>query len=91
MANNVPNLDCMPHDELMSFWKTYTRSSRKAAAWLIGDTRPGYTTLAATLANYACNKAVAMACRLKGDITAAVFYEHACDLCYARIPEDLRW
>ena len=81
----------MPPDELMEFWHRYHRPSRKDAEALIGDRRKGYTSIAADLANYACNKAVAMNCRLKGDITAATCYEHAADLSYNRLPEDLRW
>lgn len=90
-TNTVPNLDCMSQDELWAFWKRYHRPSRKDAAELIGDRRPGYTTLAALLASYACNKAVAMKCRLDGDITGASIYESHCDLSYERIPQDLRW
>jgi hypothetical protein len=89
--NTVPNLDCMPADELRAFCGRYHRASRKDAEALVGDRRKGFTTVAAALANYAINKATAMGCREKGDITAAHVYENACDLCYKRIPEDLRW
>jgi hypothetical protein len=81
----------MTQEDLMAFWKRFHRATRKDAAELIGDRRKGFTTIAATLANYACNKAVAMTCRLRGDITAASTYEHACELCYAQIPGDLQW
>lgn len=89
--NTIPNFDAMPETELWAFWQRYNRASRKDAQALIGDRRKGFTTLAATLANYACNKAVAMKCRRDGDITAALLYETACDLAYNRLPEDLRW
>ena len=88
---NVSNFDTMDHDELMAFWKRYTRPSRKDAELLVGDRRPGFTTVASALANYACNKAVAMTCRLEGNVDSALTYEHACDIIYERIPEDLRW
>ena len=88
---SVPNLDAMPEDELMAFWKRYHRSSRNDAEQLIGDRRRGFTVIAATLANYACNKSVAMTCRRKGDIQAALIYERIADLCYDRLPEDLKW
>jgi len=81
----------MSSAELMAFWKRYHRATRKDAAELVGDTRKGYTNIAATLANYACNKAVAIDCRLKGDIQAALIYEHNADLCYDRLPADLQW
>jgi hypothetical protein len=89
-TNTVPNLDAMPESELMAFWSRYHRPTRKDAAALVGK-RKGYIGLAQTLANYAVNKATAMTCRLRGDINAAQVYEHACDLCYDRLPEDLRW
>lgn len=88
----VPNLDDgLTQKELMLFWKRYSRASRADAERLIGDRRKGFTSIAATLANYACNKAVAMTCRLKGDINAASTYEQHAELCYERLPADLRW
>lgn len=87
----IPNFDAMAPDELMAFWSRYHRATRKDAAELVGDRRKGYTNIAATAANYACNKAVAMQCRLRGDIQAASIYEHAAELCYERLPPDLRW
>ncbi len=89
--NNVPNFDAMTRDELMEFWRRFHRPTRKDAEWLVGDRRKGFTNVAAALANYACNKAVAMSCRISGDITAALIYEQHCDLSYERIPADLRW
>ncbi len=91
MSNNIPNFDAMSANELMSFWARYSRPTRKDAAALIGDKRPGYTTICGTLAAYACNKAVAMKCRLDGDIQGAQIYELHCDQTYDRLPEDLRW
>ena len=87
----VPNFDAMTREDLMEFWKKYHRASRKNAEALVGDRRPGYTNIAATVANYACNKAVAIRCRLEGDIQGALIYEHSADLCYDRLPADLRW
>lgn len=89
--NTIPNLDLLTEKELMDFWSKYHQASRKDAAELIGDKRPGYTNLAATLANYACNKATAISCRLRGDIDAAFIYEHAADICYNQLPSDLKW
>lgn len=77
--------------ELMAFWKRYTRPTRRDAEALVGDRRPGFTNVAAKLANYACNKAVAIGCRAKGDVAAAEVYEHSADLCYDGLPPDLRW
>lgn len=88
----VPNLDCMTETDLMSFWQLHhCGRNRKAAQSLIGDRRKGYTKLAGNLAAYACNKASAMACRLRGDIQTASIYEHHCELLYWELPTDLRW
>lgn len=89
--NTIPNLDCETQEALWAFWKRYARPTRKDAEALIGDRRKGFTVLASTLASYACNIAVAMECRERGDIQAAQIYEHAAQLCYDRLPEDLRW
>ena len=89
-APEVPNLDGMTHDDLMAFWKRYHRASRKDAVALVGP-RKGFTVLAAKLANYACNKAVAMTCREKGDILAASNYEAYADRIYDELPEDCKW
>jgi hypothetical protein len=91
MSNSIPNLDAMSADDLMKFWSRYHRATRKDAAELIGDKRPGYTNLAATLAAYAVNKSTAMTCRLEGKIQSAKIYEDAADMIYAGLPEDLRW
>ncbi len=91
VANRVPNFDAMTNAELMAFWKRYTRPTRKDAEALVGDRRPGFTNLSAKLANYACNKATAMTCRLKGDVRAASIYEAVCDRIYGELPADLRW
>ena len=91
MESKIPNFDAMTHDELMNFWSRYHRPTRKDAEELLGGKRKGYTNIVATLANYACNKAVAISCRLRGDIQAAMIYEGACELSYDRLPKDLHW
>ena len=89
--NQVPDFKKMSQEELMAFWARYSRPSRKDAEALVGDRRPGFTNAASALANYACNMAVAMSCKDKGDATATACYEHAMRLSYERIPADLRW
>lgn len=89
--SNVPNFDAMTETELMAFWKRYHRATRKDAEQLVGDRRKGFTVIAAMLANYACNKSVAMKCRLDGRITAALVYEDICEKIYERLPDDLKW
>jgi hypothetical protein len=75
----------------MEFWSRYHRPTRKDAEEIVGDRRPGYTNVTATLACYACNKAVAMEQRAKGNIASAEVYERHCDMVYDRLPEDLKW
>ena len=89
--NKVPNLDAMPLEDVKNFFKKYLCASRKDAEALIGDRRPGYTKITAILANYACNKSIAMRLRLEGDITGASGHEQACDRDYDRLPADLKW
>lgn len=90
--NNVPNLDAMTVEELRDFWRRYHYGAkRKDCEDLIGSRCDGYTVIASKLANYADNKAVAMECRLRGDIQAASIYETICDQIYSRLPEDIKW
>ncbi len=88
--NNIPNFDAMNEDELRAFWGIWHRASRAKAVTLVG-VRKDAVKAVQTLANYAINKSVAVGCRLKGEIDSALCYEHACDLCYERLPVDLRW
>lgn len=88
--NDVPNFDGMTSNELWDFWKKYHRARRKDAEKLVGR-RKGFTRIAAQLAAYASNKATAMDCRRRGDITAAQVYETICNNIYDRLPSDLRW
>lgn len=87
----VPNFNKMTRDELMQFWKTYTRPTRKGAEELVGDRRPGFTNIASSLANYACNMAVAMDCRKRKDRAGAASYEKIAFQIYQRLPADIRW
>ena len=88
----IPNLDdSMSADELMEFWSRYCRPTRKDAEALIGDRRKGFTVICGILAAYACDKAVAMKARLRGDIATALKYEAHCDQRYERLPADCRW
>ncbi len=82
----IPNFDGMSKEELMEFWARYHRPTRKDAEELVGDRSPGFTLVAAKAANYACNKAVAMTCREKGDTEAAKIYDLVCD----RLRKELR-
>lgn len=87
---NLPNFDAMSQVELMRFWLDWRKATRRKAVLLVG-VRKSAPYLAQKLANYACNKATAIACRLKGDIAAATNYESICERIYQELPEDLRW
>ena len=80
----VPNLDAMNETDLMKFWNKYQNCTKRSEAEeLIGDRRPGFTNIAKSLGAYASNKATAISCRTRGDISAAQVYE--------KIPWDCRW
>jgi hypothetical protein len=90
---NVPNFDAMAESELMDFWFKYHRTGPKRAKEIFGSNPlpPHYVRVTWDLANYACNKAVAMGCRLKGQIDTAISYEKICDQIYDRLPLYARW
>lgn len=88
---SIPNFDAMDKDELMGFWFKYQHATRVQAEELIGDRRRGFTVVVKQLANYAANKGTAVACRLKGDIQAALVYESICDSIYEALPGDIQW
>lgn len=86
----LPNLDCMPANELRAFWNEWHVANRAKAVALVG-VRKNAPKLAHTLASYAINKAVAVQARSQGLITTAQRYEGYCDNLYKELPEDLRW
>jgi hypothetical protein len=87
---DLPNFDGMTTTELWEFWVQWHIATQAKATTLVG-VRENAAKLAHTLANYACNKACAMRCRLDGDIVQAINYETICDRIYQTLPEDLRW
>lgn len=75
-------LSKMNRDELWAFWLKFQRGgSRKDAEALLGGRYKGYTTEAASLASYACNRAVMMDCRKRGDKHATKVYQMAAECC----------
>ena len=86
--NNVPNLDAMTRDELMTFWMQHQRGRGYKA--LLGSGR-GRMKATAFLACYASNVATALACRLRGDISTACMYERIADNIYAKLPDYAKW
>lgn len=88
---NIPNLDCMPIEELRAFWKYHHVTTKPRAAALLGVARPDGKEVVETLANYAMSKLVAMQARLDGNIQTAMQYEEHAQLAYDRLPQDCRW
>jgi hypothetical protein len=84
--SNVPNLDeSMTADELMQFWKRHQRGANYRALFPSGGN--GTRLATADLANYASNKAAAIRCRERGNITGAQMYEGICDKIYSELPD----
>lgn len=86
------NFDAMALEDLVTFAQSLeSGTTRTHASRVVGDRRPGYTTIARNIGHYARNKSVAMQCRARGDIQAAQIYETICDRIYAALPADVRW
>lgn len=83
------NLDTMNHDELWEFFRKHNCGRGSRSLFKNG----GRGTVAATLdlANYACNRAVAMRCRTNGDVASAKMYERICDRIYDGLPKWAKW
>jgi hypothetical protein len=88
-TNNVPNLDAMTQRELMDFWCKHQRCRGYRELFPAGG--KGTMRATADLACYASNKATAMACRLRGDMPAALMYEGIADRIYAELPPFAKW
>lgn len=91
MKTNVPNLDTKDADELWKFWQQVNNGPRRIARILFPEKPRGYVRATQHLANYACNKSVAMKCRLDGRIQSALTYEHIADRIYNDLPEFAKW
>lgn len=88
VTGSVPNLDAMSADELMDFWMRHQRGRGRKELGLYG---PGSVNATGSLAGYASNKATAISCRLRGDITSALMYEGIADRIYSKLPKSARW
>lgn len=74
-------LSKMSRDELWAFWKKFNRAGRKDAEALLGCRYAGYTTEAAALASYACNRAVMLDCKRRGDKLGMAIYRKCAEGC----------
>lgn len=88
----APNLDDMTTDPAeLRAWAVRHDRGRRIAAELFSDKPAGYVSATRQLARYADNKATAMECRARGDISAAADYERICGRIYDRLPPFARW
>ncbi len=78
-------------DKLMDVWAAIHFWPVISARILFPKRPKRYVTTTESLGNYACNKAVAMRCRLSGDIQAALNYEKICDMIHKDLPTWARW
>jgi len=74
-------LSKMSRDELWAFWVKYQRASRNLSLELLGRKYAGYTNDASSLASYACNRAVMIDCRRRGDRVGVRVYELCAETC----------
>jgi len=88
-GSRVPNLDCQEPEDLMAFWSRHQAGRRYRL--IFPDGGRGRKRATADLANYASNKATAVACRLRGEINTAGVYEAICERIYNGLPQWARW
>ena len=87
----APNLDCDFPDEIWNAAVALEQCPAGIGRIMFPNRPKGYVRATRNLAHYAYNKATAMRCRLKGDITAALMYEAICERIYNNLPEYARW
>lgn len=85
----IPNLDAMSVEDLWAFWSKHQRG--RAYLALFPEGGKGTRKATGLLAAYACNKAVAMKCRLDGAIDRALVYEKICEDIYDRLGKEAQW
>lgn len=89
-AEPVPNLDeGLTREKLWEFFERHKWPLRSSK--LFPTRPPGYMAAERNLAHYACNKAVAMDCRERGDIQSAQLYEGIADRIYQQLPFYAKW
>lgn len=78
-------------DKLMDVWAAIHFWPIISARILFPDRPERYVAVTHSIGNYACNKSVAMRCRLDGKIQAALNYERICDIIHKDLPQWARW
>lgn len=85
------DLESQDKDQLMVIYDTIRNNPVKVARQQFPKRPRGFVTVTKDLGHYACNRAVAINCRLKGEIQTAQIYETICDQIYDRLPQWARW
>lgn len=88
---SAPNLDAMSAGELWELQDRIGREPLKVAEEFFPVRPPKYVAQTKQLGAYACNKSVAMKCRVMGDVEAAIIYEKICDNIYDKLLEFAKW
>jgi hypothetical protein len=84
-------MESQDREALWTFWSK-AHSHPKRIGMILFPTKPrGYITATMDIAHYACNLSVAIQCRLRGEIQAALIYEGICDNIYKILPPFARW
>ena len=98
MNANIPerfrNLDCIDQDSLRFLaYEIIGNGVRpiRGARLLFPSCPKGYVAATCKIHHYAINKLTAMACRLRGDISAALEYEDTCERIYKDLPKYAKW
>lgn len=91
MSKSAPNLDAQSPGALRVFAERIQRDPLTAGQAIFPEMPRGYDRATCKLGAYASNKAVAMECRLRGDILAAQTYETICERLYSELPDFARW
>lgn len=88
----APNIDCFGEaDEIWTLAEVFKLQSRECGRIMFPARPAGYVTATRNLGHYAYNKATAMRCRARGDVSGAMQYEDICQRIYNRLPAWARW
>jgi hypothetical protein len=84
-------MESQDKEALWIFWNKVHDHPIKVGKILYPTKPRGYATATVDIAHYACNLSIAIQCRLRGEIQAALVYEGICDNIYKILPQFARW
>ena len=90
MALNLDNMTTEPM-ELFAWSHTFGHATKAQRIEVFGQTGKGTVRALKDLANYAANKATAMQCRARRDISTAQMYERIAEKIYIGLPPFAKW